>query len=169
MAVNLSGYVITDEESLQKICDVIEELQIQPDELEIEVTETAVMLQLDQAKESLEKLRETGISIAMDDFGTGYSSLTYLHSLPFDIVKIDRDFLKNIVNSEEENEESIMYETVISMAHNMKLRVVAEGVETKEQKEFLIKHHCDVGQGYYFARPLPANEMERRLEEELNG
>ncbi|MDD2970287.1 MAG: EAL domain-containing protein [Lachnospiraceae bacterium] len=162
MAVNLSGYVITDEESLKQICDLIEELQIKDGELEIEVTETAVMLQLDQAKESLEKLRNSGITIAMDDFGTGYSSLTYLHTLPFDIVKIDRDFIRNISSSEDE---SFLYTTVIDLAHNMNLTVVAEGVETEEQKEFLIRNNCDVGQGYYFSRPVPAEEIEKILKE----
>ena len=164
MAVNLSGYVITDEDSLKQICDVIDDLQIKEGELEIEVTETAVMLQLDQAKESLEKLRETGITIAMDDFGTGYSSLTYLHTLPFDIVKIDRDFIKNIKTSDDE---SFLYKTVIDLAHNMNLSVVAEGIETLEQKDFLLRNHCDVGQGYYFSKPLPANEIEKLLKEAM--
>ncbi len=164
MAVNLSGYVITDEDSLKQICDVIDDLHIKEGELEIEVTETAVMLQLDQAKESLEKLRETGITIAMDDFGTGYSSLTYLHTLPFDIVKIDRDFIKNIKTSDDE---SFLYKTVIDLAHNMNLTVVAEGIETLEQKDFLIRNHCDVGQGYYFSKPIPANEVEKLLKEAM--
>ena len=163
VAINMSGYVISNEEAVDEICRIIEEMKVQPDEIEFEVTETAVMLNLEKAKESLERIREYGITIAMDDFGSGYSSLTYLHELPLDILKIDKEFIRNIG---EEEEESYIYKTVIDLAHNLELRIVAEGVETVEQRDFLRKNHCEIGQGYFYSKPLPAEEMIRKLEED---
>ena len=161
IAVNLSGHVIMEPGAMEQIYALLEAFQVQPEELEIEVTETAIMLELNRAKECLHKLKDYGISIAIDDFGTGYSSLTYLHSLPFDILKIDREFIKDV---QKEEEESFIYKTVVDLAHNMKLKVVAEGIETKEQKEFLIKNHCDIGQGFYFDRPIPPDKIEPLLQ-----
>ena len=163
IAVNLSGHVIMEPGGMEEIYNLLDEYRVLPGELEIEVTETAIMLELNKAKESLHKLKEYGMSIAIDDFGTGYSSLTYLHTLPFDILKIDREFIKDVQNEEEE---SFIYKTVVDLAHNMKLKVVAEGIETKEQKEFLLKNHCDIGQGYYFERPMHPDKMEPLLNQE---
>ena len=160
IAVNMSGHVIADEAVVDLLCRMLEMFVIKPGEIEIEVTETAVMLDLDIAKDSLERLRSYGISIAMDDFGTGYSSLTYLHTLPFDILKMDREFIKNI---KAEDEDSFLYKTVIDLAHNMDLIIIAEGIETKEQKDFLLKNNCDIGQGYFFSKPVPALEIEKML------
>ncbi|NTV77773.1 MAG: EAL domain-containing protein, partial [Clostridiales bacterium] len=161
IAVNLSGHVIMEPGAMEQIYALLEAFQVQPEELEIEVTETAIMLELNRAKECLHKLKDYGISIAIDDFGTGYSSLTYLHSLPFDVLKIDREFIKDV---QKEEEESFIYKTVVELAHNMKLKVVAEGIETKEQKEFLLKNHCDIGQGFYFERPIPPDKIEPLLQ-----
>ena len=158
IAVNLSGQCITESDTIDKICRKLGEAGIQPGEIEIEVTETSVMIDMGKAKENLQKLRNFGITIAMDDFGTGYSSLTYLHELPLDILKIDREFIKNVKNKETD---ASIYKTVVEMAHSMKLSVVAEGIETKEQNEFLLKSNCDIGQGFYFSRPLPAIEIEK--------
>ena len=156
MAVNLSGHVLVNDAVVDQICEIIESMNIKPGELEIEVTETAVMLDLEKAKNNLLKLRSYGITIAMDDFGTGYSSLTYLHSLPLDILKMDREFVKSI---EKKDEDSLICKTVIDLAHNLNLEVVAEGIETIEQKDFLIANHCDVGQGYYFSKPVPEDVL----------
>jgi len=160
IAVNMSGHVIADESIVDTLCEMLQNYEIKPGEIEIEVTETAVMLDLEKAKDSLKRLRSYGISIAMDDFGTGYSSLTYLHSLPFDILKMDREFIKNIKT---EDEDSFIYKTVIDLAHNMDLIIVAEGIETREQRDFLLKYNCDLGQGYYFSKPIPASEIEKML------
>lgn len=161
IAVNLSGHIIVDEVAMDNIFDMMRSLEVRPGEIEIEVTETALMLDLEKAKGSLMKLRKFGVSIALDDFGTGYSSLTYLHNLPFDILKMDREFIRNI---KEENEDNYIYKTVIDLAHNMDLTIVAEGIEVKEQKDFLLKNNCDIGQGYFFSKPLPATEIEKLLE-----
>lgn len=156
VAVNLSGHVLVNEAIVDQICEILENMEIRPGELEIEVTETAVMLDLDKAKRNLLKLRSYGVTIAMDDFGTGYSSLTYLHSLPLDILKMDREFVSNIENKDED---SLICKTVIDLAHNLNLEVVAEGIETAGQKEFLIANECDVGQGYYFSKPVPEDAL----------
>jgi len=96
----------------------------------------------------------------LDDFGTGYSSLTYLHNLPLDLVKIDREFIRRV---KEQNEEDSIYIAVINLSHNMNLKVLAEGVEIQEQKDFLIKNCCDIAQGYYFCKPLPTGKIEEFL------
>ena len=157
VAVNLSGYIITDDKSINEIYTLLKELRIRDNELEIEVTETAMMMDMEKARENLFKLRDIGISIALDDFGAGYSSLTYLSNLPLDILKIDREFIKNIKT---ENEDDSIYKAILNLSHNMNLRVLAEGVEIKEQKDFLIKNYCDIAQGYYFCKPLPADKLE---------
>ena len=156
MAINLSGHVLVNDAVVDQICGIIESMEIKPGELELEVTETAVMLDLEKAKNNLLKLRSYGITIAMDDFGTGYSSLTYLHSLPLDILKMDREFVKSI---EKKDEDSLICKTVIDLAHNLNLEVVAEGIETVEQRDFLVANQCDVGQGYYYSRPVPEEAL----------
>ncbi len=159
MAVNLSGYIFTDELIFDNICNILLDMNIAPNEIEVEVTETAVMMELEKAKNCLQKLKNIGISIAMDDFGTGYSSLNYLQILPFDVLKIDKEFIKNVLDKKE----NYIYKTVIDLAHAFGLSVVAEGVETLEQKDFLIDTNCDIGQGYYYSRPVPPNEIEQIL------
>ena len=163
MAVNLSGYIFTEDTAFESICTLLKDLGVQTDEIEVEVTETAVMMELDKAKDSLERLKHMGMSIAMDDFGTGYSSLNYLQILPFDILKIDRGFIKNITEEKQMN----IYKMVVELAHTMGLKVVAEGIETKEQKEFLIKNSCDIGQGHYFSKPISATEIEAIFEKSI--
>jgi len=160
IAVNMSGHVISDESIVDSLCEMLHTFEVMPGEIEIEVTETALMLDLEKAKDSLKRLRAYGVSIALDDFGTGYSSLTYLHTLPFDILKMDREFIKNI---KAEDEDSFIYKSVIDLAHNMNLNIVAEGIETKEQRDFLLKNYCDIGQGYYFSKPVSAYEIEKML------
>jgi diguanylate cyclase (GGDEF)-like protein len=156
MAINFSGYIFNDKEIFDSMCKLLREMQINPDEIEIEVTETAVMMELEKAKHCLHKLKNLGISIAMDDFGSGYSSLNYLQMLPFDVLKIDKEFIKNIKNEKETH----IYQMVVDLAHKLGLSVVAEGIETEEQKEFLISHNCDIGQGYFLSRPVVAQEIE---------
>ncbi|MEA5083458.1 MAG: EAL domain-containing protein [Lachnospiraceae bacterium] len=160
MAVNLSGYIFTEDSTFDSICSILNSMNIKPGELEVEVTETAVMMELDKAQISLNELKAMGISIAMDDFGTGYSSLNYLQILPFDILKIDRGFIQNLTNKKQ----TYIYQTVVELAHSLGLIVVAEGIETVEQKDFLIMNSCDIGQGYYFSKPVPAFEIEKLFE-----
>jgi len=110
---------------------------------------------MDKAVCELQSLREMGIRVALDDFGTGYSSLTYLKRFPIDILKIDRSFVSDIA---EDEESGAIVKTIINLAHNLNMTVVAEGVETEAQLEFLRTNGCDEVQGYYFCKPLPSEE-----------
>jgi diguanylate cyclase (GGDEF)-like protein len=128
----------------------------------IEVTETGIMVDRESATTTLNKLKEMGLKIAIDDFGTGYSSLNYLQSLPLDIVKIDRSFVANIT---QDSTNAAIIEAIVLMSHTLNLKVLAEGVETPEQYEFLRNIQCDLAQGYLFHKPLPADEICNLLDE----
>lgn len=156
MAINLSSKRLTQEGLVESIKKEIEEHGLSGCCVELEITETAVMDELDRAIEVLHELRALGVTIALDDFGTGYSSLTYLQKLPIDILKVDRDFIRSITR---ENEEGHIFRFVTQVAHNLGLKVVAEGVETKEQLMFLKNNGCDIAQGYYFSKPVPTHEI----------
>jgi len=128
--------------------------------IELEVTETQIMSNPEQSIKVLEELSDMGISIVIDDFGTGYSSLSYLKRLPIDKLKIDKSFVDGLPL---DADDSAIVKTIISLSENLNLKVIAEGVETKEQKDFLIENACDLIQGYYYSRPIPANEMREYL------
>jgi EAL domain-containing protein (putative c-di-GMP-specific phosphodiesterase class I) len=123
--------------------------------LELEVTESGLMEDVESVVERLTRLRARGVRIAIDDFGTGYSSLYYLRDLPFDAIKIDRSFLKNIIAPDG----AAIADAVIAMAHALGKQVVAEGVEVPAQLTYLRTHGCDLAQGYHFGRPVPAAEF----------
>ena len=127
-----------------------------PNSLGLEITESVVMNDVDYAVDVLTRLKALGVHLSVDDFGTGYSSLSYLKRFPIDLLKIDRSFITDIP---EELDDIAIVSAVISMAHNMKLKVLAEGVETVEQKAFLNSVSCDEFQGFYFSRPVDANML----------
>jgi len=127
--------------------------------IEFEVTETAAIGDLGQTVEILTRLKETGFTLSLDDFGVGYSSLTYLRKLPIDRIKIDRAFIEDITSEDSENHRMI-FRSIIDLAHNLGLDVVAEGIETLEQLRFLQASGCDLAQGYYFARPMMPSALE---------
>ena len=106
----------------------------------------------------LNKLKSLGIGISIDDFGTGYSSLNYLKNFPIDYIKIDKSFISELMN---DPNDAIIVKAIITLAHNLHKEVIAEGVETKEQLDFLTKHQCDITQGYFFSKPLPIEEIEK--------
>jgi EAL domain-containing protein (putative c-di-GMP-specific phosphodiesterase class I) len=133
---------------------------VAPAQLMFEVTETAIMRSPEQAIEALEELKRLGFALALDDFGTGLSSLSYLKQLPVDKIKIDRAFVKDIPQDEEDMR---LTQAIISMASRLHLQLIAEGVETLEQVEFLIANGCFEAQGYYYHKPSPAREMEALL------
>jgi diguanylate cyclase (GGDEF)-like protein/PAS domain S-box-containing protein len=157
MSINLSSKLLTQKGLVESIKKLIENSYIKNPQLEIEITETAVVANLEKAIEVLWELKGLGATIALDDFGTGYSSLTYLQKLPIDILKVDREFIRNVVK---EDEECYIFNTIVDLAHKLGLKVVAEGVETKEQLAFLVHSGCDIGQGYYFSKPLPKEEID---------
>jgi len=133
---------------------------VQGSELELEITETAAMNDPDMAVSQLKLLRELGIWLAIDDFGTGYSSLAYMKRLPIQTLKLDRTFVRDIESDPNDAEISL---ATIALAHNLGLKVVAEGVETDAQRAFFSTHHCDYLQGYLFSKPLPPEEASRLL------
>jgi EAL domain-containing protein (putative c-di-GMP-specific phosphodiesterase class I) len=129
---------------------------VDPHYLELELTESMLMENPDKVVETLEKLKMIGVKLSLDDFGTGYSSLAYLSRFPLDALKIDQSFIRDIIVKQEA---TTLADSIIALAQRMRLRVVAEGVETEEQLLFLRERDCDELQGYYFSRPLPAAEF----------
>jgi diguanylate cyclase (GGDEF)-like protein/PAS domain S-box-containing protein len=158
ISVNISSVDLQQLNFIDYIKEVIDSTGIEPNILELEITETVLMESLDTSIVILNQLMDMGIRIALDDFGTGYSSLSYLRKIPIKTLKIDKSFIDNITSSKKE--ESII-NNIIQMAHSLDLKVIAEGVETKEQLSVLKKRKCDYIQGYYFSKPLPAVEIEK--------
>jgi diguanylate cyclase (GGDEF)-like protein/PAS domain S-box-containing protein len=156
VAVNLSARQFQQPDFYDQVAGVLKDTGLDPSCLELELTESALMADAETAVEILRALRDLGVCIAIDDFGTGYSSLSYLKTFPIDRLKIAQDFVLDIAAS---SDDAAIVETVIAMAHGLGLRVVAEGVETEEQLAFLKARNCPVMQGYYFARPMPAEDF----------
>lgn len=161
MSVNLSGKSLTMDNIVDEIRELLSKYELNPKELEIEITETSVMKDLNKAMNILQQIEELGIEVSLDDFGTGYSSLTYLKKLPINDVKMDKNFIKSITVSDNNNDTIVR--AVIKLAHDLGLKVVAEGIETDEQLDFLRQHTCDIGQGYLFSKPVPAEQIEEIL------
>ncbi len=156
VAVNLSARQFTQKTLVSDVAKIIAQSGLTPDCLELEITESLVMHNPEGAAETLHKLRAMGISLSIDDFGTGYSSLAYLKRFPLDCIKIDRSFIKDIPT---EADDMAITKGVIALGHSLRLKVVAEGVETVEQRDFLRSNDCDEIQGYLFSKPLPAEEV----------
>lgn len=160
VAVNLSGIQFNQPGLSQRILRILEATSLDPSYLELELTESAVVKQPETAIATLRELKSLGIKLSLDDFGTGYSSFSYLQQFPFDVLKIDRSFLRNVT---EDSKNAAILTAIIQLAHSLNLKVVAEGVETFEQQEFLRQHQCDMMQGYYFSTPVPANVLEQMI------
>jgi diguanylate cyclase (GGDEF)-like protein/PAS domain S-box-containing protein len=156
IAVNVSAIELRNEDFLEKLVSTLGETGLDPRLLELEVTEGVLLKNADVAASILQNLRERGVRVAVDDFGTGYSSLSYLRKFPIDVLKIDQSFVRHITESPDE---TIIVSAIISMGRSLHLRVVAEGVETAEELAFLHEHKCDEAQGYYFSRPVPAEQF----------
>lgn len=124
--------------------------------LEVEITERVLLQEATLTLAVLDRLKEIGVTLAIDDFGTGYSALAYLKRFPFDVLKVDRTFVNDVTL---DAEDASLTSAMIAMAHALGLKVVGEGVETTEQKNFLVSQNCDVMQGYLFSRPLPADDF----------
>lgn len=157
MAINISSVQIEQDDFLLFVQRVYRELNVDYRRVELEVTESFIMQNPNQSAKTLQKLKNIGFHISIDDFGTGYSSLNYLKNLPIDKLKIDRSFVMDLPDDKEDR---AIVRTIVSLAKNLELEVLAEGVETKEQKEFLTENWCDSAQGYYFAKPLSVLDFE---------
>ncbi|MBJ9977018.1 EAL domain-containing protein [Pseudomonas sp. S75] len=166
VAINLSPKQFSDPELVSSIGTIVKEEALPPHLLELELTEGLLLEATEDTRRQLDELKQLGLTLAMDDFGTGYSSLSYLKKFPIDIIKIDRSFISEIPANQDDME---ITSAVVAMAHNLKLKVVAEGIETSEQLAFLRRHRCDVGQGYLFDRPIPGRELVDKLKRYPRG
>ncbi|MBP6647072.1 MAG: EAL domain-containing protein, partial [Burkholderiaceae bacterium] len=160
MAINLSAIQFHDKRLADRILKILQDTGVEAHELELEITETSLMKQSDEVVGTLVRLTEMGLRIAIDDFGTGYSSLSYLKRFPIDTLKIDQSFVRDL---EFDPDDAAIVNTVIAMAHSLKMRVIAEGVETQGQLDFLRAQGCDQYQGYLLCKPLSAAALESRL------
>ncbi|TDJ59303.1 MAG: GGDEF domain-containing protein, partial [Nitrospina sp.] len=159
VAVNISGHQFNQSNLVQFISDTLERYSVSPDCLELEFTETILMEHSSEAISKLKALKELGVKLSIDDFGTGYSSLTYLKNMPVDHLKIDQSFVKDL---DQEANQAIV-QTIISLAHSLKMKTIAEGVETVEAKDFLTSLGCNIMQGYLFSPALPHEEVIKKF------
>jgi len=157
MAVNISAHQLQQPDFPALVRDAIVANRIPPSLLQLEITETAAMQNVERTMRALREVKAMGVEIAIDDFGTGMSSLIYLRQFPIDTIKIDKEFLRDVT---EDDTAAAIVSHVIDLAHTLRLTVVAEGVETEEQYAFLRHHNCDLLQGYLLSRPLPPEEIE---------
>ena len=165
VSVNISGKHLGVEDLPDTVQAALNEAQIHPSSLILEITESSAMKDVERTIKILEKLRKIGVSVSIDDFGTGYSSLSYLHRLPFDSLKIDRSF---VINLEAHRENYEILQTIVLLAKNLKLRTVAEGIETEKQLYMMQDLGCDLGQGFLFSKPLPKEEIENMLRQQTH-
>jgi diguanylate cyclase (GGDEF)-like protein/PAS domain S-box-containing protein len=161
VAVNISSMEFRDDNFLESVFATLKNTGLDPRFLELELTESVLMKRAESAASVLKTLRGTGVQVAVDDFGTGYSSLSYLRKFPIDALKIDQSFVRQITSTPDD---TTIVTAVISLGRSMRLRVVAEGVETREELAFLQARQCDEAQGYYFSRPLAVAQFTKLLQ-----
>lgn len=162
IAINVSARQFREPAFVSDVSMTMQKYGITPGKLKLELTESLVLENIEEAISKMRELKARGVRFSMDDFGTGYSSLSYLSRLPIDQLKIDQSFVQDI--TEDSNDATIVH-TIISMAHTLGIEVVAEGVETEAQRTFLAMHGCQIYQGFLFCRPLPIAEVEYRIQE----
>jgi diguanylate cyclase (GGDEF)-like protein len=165
MSVNLSARQFGQSDLVEQVAEIVAETGMDPSILELEITESVVMDQSEAGIRTLRRLRDLGVRLVLDDFGTGYSSLGYLKHLPLDTIKIDQLFVAGLADGADRS----IVEAVIALAHGLGISVVAEGIETERQFATLRSMGCDIGQGYLFARPLPADDATRLLSPRRTG
>ena len=160
ISVNLSARQFSQHNFSQRILEILKTTNLNPANLELELTERIIVKNTELAIATLKDLKQLGIQIAIDDFGTGYATLTYLKQFPFDTLKIDGSFVRDVTS---DNQNSAIMTAIIQLAHNLDLKTVAEGVETEAELAFLSQQDCDAMQGYLFSRPVPSEELENLL------
>ncbi|PHQ79042.1 MAG: hypothetical protein COB66_07675 [Coxiella sp. (in: Bacteria)] len=163
VAINLSPVQLQDEQLADNIEASLAKYNVPASNIELEITETAILINTDHITNMLNKLHNMGITISIDDFGTGYSSLAHIKKLPIDTIKIDRDFVMDII---EDDDDAAIVKSIIALSHSLGLNVVAEGIETKQQLQFLLEHGCQQGQGFYMHKPLGVDEVTSLLKKE---
>lgn len=157
VAVNVSGAQFYQSDLVNFTQKCLQETGLTPHNLELEVTESVFMDDINQTIETLQQLHGLGVELAIDDFGTGYSSLSYLRQFPIDRLKIDQSFIRNALNNQDD---AAIARTIVALGHSLNLKVIAEGVETKEHEAFLLKEKCDEVQGFRYSKPIPADKFE---------
>jgi EAL domain-containing protein (putative c-di-GMP-specific phosphodiesterase class I) len=158
VSVNLSSIQFRQKDLAEMVKRIIREHGYYPSLLTLEITESAFMQDLETTSSVLRQLKDIGVSVSIDDFGTGYSSLSYLKRFPVDNLKIDISFIREMVK---DPDSASIVMAIINMAHTLQLKTIAEGIETEEQWKFLRLLRCDMGQGFYMSKPLPAQEFEK--------
>lgn len=166
LSINLSGKTIASETYFTELESLLTTYKVDYSKIILEITETAYISDIDVVVRKIERLRNKGFKIALDDFGTGYSSLTYLKKLPIDYIKLDKSFIDLIPQN---NIDSLIIEKVISMASGLKYGVIAEGIETNEQLEYLQKYNCDSGQGFLLSKPLSIEDVSELIKQHIIG
>lgn len=156
VSVNVSSRQLRDKNFVKRVAKVLDSTGIAPASFELEITESMMMQNIDQALAMLSEIKQLGVKLSIDDFGTGYSSLNYLHKLPLDVIKIDRSFILPLV---ERKESQSLVKNLIAMGQDLNMAIVAEGVETDAQLDMLLEFGCDVIQGYYYSPPVPVSEF----------
>jgi diguanylate cyclase (GGDEF)-like protein len=166
IAVNISARQFHDQDLAQTVIRILEETELSPKYLELELTESSIMQNAEFAAEMLNRLKSMGINISIDDFGTGFSSLASLKRLPIDALKIDQSFVREATS---DPDDAALVMAIITLAHNLRLKVIAEGVETEDQLRFLQLLRCDEIQGYFFSKPLPADTLAAVFDPQINA
>lgn len=161
VAVNVSGMQLLDQDFPDQVALTLQESGLDPTQLELEITESVLMVNPKEVAQVLKRLKKLNVQLAVDDFGTGYSSLSYLMEFPLDRLKIDKLFIRNISHN---SDRAIIVNTIIALGHDLGLRVLAEGVETEAEQEYLLAHGCDEVQGYLYARPMAATAITELLD-----
>ena len=156
VAINLSAHQFAQKDLVNIITREIKQHELAAHCIQVEITESMMIQDIERVITILDTLKEAGISIAVDDFGTGYSSLEYLKRLPIDKLKIDKSFIDSVLHN---TDDANIVQAVIALGHNMNMQIIAEGVENEQQAKFLQEHQCDFGQGYFYSKPLPAKKM----------
>jgi EAL domain-containing protein (putative c-di-GMP-specific phosphodiesterase class I) len=160
VSINLSAVQFRQKNLVQRITETLESTGVDPTTIEFEITESMLMENPDQAVKAMWGLHELGFSLAIDDFGTGFSSLAYLKKFPVDCLKIDKSFISDMLD---DPDYATITSSIIKLAHSLNLRVVAEGVENLQQADFLLEEQCDLVQGYYYGKPVDADELAMKL------
>ena len=157
MAINVSAVQLKNVQFAEQIRELLTTYQLPAQYLELEVTESCLIADEVVASNTLRVLHELGVTLSLDDFGTGYASFSYLKKFPFDCIKIDKSFVQQLENSDEDKE---IVRSIIHVAKKLKLKVILEGIENQNQEDFIISEGCDFGQGYFYGRPMPCDEFE---------
>ena len=163
MSVNFSSKQLAQTNIVESIKDILNEYDLQPKHIHLELTESVLVENCQAINQTLKQLKSLGLILCLDDFGTGYSSLSYLHRFPIDILKIDRSFVMGMTSDDDNNSKIEIIQAILALAKNMKMDVVAEGVETQEQLTKLKALKCQHGQGYFFSKAVDGKAIESLL------